>query len=255
MGSSFSSHTSSNSHESSISSLASPFAFNPPECSYTYLHNNIEIIDDGDISIAILKMMHVDEEERFTVIYSHGNSCDIGQCKYFASKMYFLGFNIICYDYCGYGLSSKLKTTENNVYQSIESVYKYLQISEDKIILYGHSIGTGPTCWLASRINCYAVILESPYISITSMLSMNLGTIYRRLIPKHDMFPNYHHISISENKFYVIHGKDDEIINVEHSRIINRLQNITYYEIEYAGHNDISTFKEWEDIMKMIMRE
>lgn len=60
--------------------------------------------------------------------------------------------------------------TECNTYADIEAVYECLQekygIAEEDIILYGQSVGSGPTVDLASRLtNLRGVILHSPLLS------------------------------------------------------------------------------------------
>jgi hypothetical protein len=63
-----------------------------------------------------------------------------------------------------------LQPSEQNTYSDIEAVYRCLietyGASEDNIILYGQSVGSGPTLDLASRLTrLRAVVLHSPILS------------------------------------------------------------------------------------------
>jgi abhydrolase domain-containing protein 17 len=63
-----------------------------------------------------------------------------------------------------------LQPSEQNTYADIEAVYKCLidtyGASEDNIILYGQSVGSGPTLDLASHLpRLRAVVLHSPILS------------------------------------------------------------------------------------------
>lgn len=63
-----------------------------------------------------------------------------------------------------------LQPSEQNTYADIEAVYRCLietyGASEDNIILYGQSVGSGPTLDLASRLpRLRAVVLHSPILS------------------------------------------------------------------------------------------
>lgn len=63
-----------------------------------------------------------------------------------------------------------LQPSENNTYADIEAAYKCLiekfGAKEEEIILYGQSVGSGPTVDLASRLpNLRAVVLHSPILS------------------------------------------------------------------------------------------
>lgn len=60
--------------------------------------------------------------------------------------------------------------SENNTYADIEAAYKYLEekygTKQEDIILYGQSVGSGPTLDLAVRLpGLRAVVLHSPILS------------------------------------------------------------------------------------------
>ncbi|KAJ1406490.1 Serine aminopeptidase, S33 [Sesbania bispinosa] len=105
-----------------------------------------------------------------TVLYSHGNAADLGQMyELFSELSIHLRVNLLGYDYSGYGQSSG-KPSEQNTYADIEAAYKCLVemygAKEEDIILYGQSVGSGPTTDLATRLpNLRAVILHSPILS------------------------------------------------------------------------------------------
>ncbi|TKY65017.1 Alpha/beta hydrolase domain-containing protein 17C [Spatholobus suberectus] len=105
-----------------------------------------------------------------TVLYSHGNAADLGQMyDLFSELSHHLRVNLLCYDYSGYGQSSG-KPSEQNTYADIEAAYKCLVemygAKEEDVILYGQSVGSGPTTDLATRLpNLRAVILHSPILS------------------------------------------------------------------------------------------
>ncbi|KAG0495093.1 hypothetical protein HPP92_006087 [Vanilla planifolia] len=132
-----------------------------------------------------------------TLLYSHGNAADLGQMfslfvelsarlrvNLMGIKNSSAGQNILetvlCgkvnaaltkkwYDYSGYGQSSG-KPSEENTYADIDAVYECLKekykVEDEDIILYGQSVGSGPTLDLASRLpNIRAVVLHSPILS------------------------------------------------------------------------------------------
>ncbi|CAN6895890.1 unnamed protein product [Brassica oleracea] len=106
-----------------------------------------------------------------TIIYSHGNAVDLGQMyELFIELSIHLKVNLMGYDYTGYGQSTGKKTSENNTYADIEAVYKCLEETygskQDDVILYGQSVGSGPTLDLASRLPLLrAGVLHSPILS------------------------------------------------------------------------------------------
>lgn len=59
-------------------------------------------------------------------------------------------------------------------YDEIESVYTYLveerEVPPERIMLFGRSVGSGPTCYLAQKYNNFmGVILESAFMSILNI--------------------------------------------------------------------------------------
>ena len=70
-----------------------------------------------------------------------------------------LFFSTAGYDYTGYGASMEYgkRCTEKQTYIDIETVYEYCIESKlvsdpsKEIILYGQSVGSGPSCFLAPR--------------------------------------------------------------------------------------------------------
>lgn len=79
------------------------------------------------------------------------------------------------YDYLGYEQST-IKLSDNNTYTYIEAVYDCLKTQyaakDEDLILYGQSVGSGPTVDLASRLpNLRAVVLHSGILSGLRVLS------------------------------------------------------------------------------------
>ena len=76
-----------------------------------------------------------------------------------------LQVNLLGYDYSGYGASTGLPTVLNT-FSDIDACLAWL-IQQGKqledIILYGQSVGSGPTCHLAARTpKLGGVVLHSP---------------------------------------------------------------------------------------------
>ncbi|CAI9098911.1 OLC1v1035643C2 [Oldenlandia corymbosa var. corymbosa] len=107
---------------------------------------------------------------RFTILYSHGNAADLGQMQeLFIELRAHLRVNIMSYDYSGYGASTG-KPSELNTYSDIEAVFNCLrneyEIKQEDIILYGQSVGSGPTLHLAANHHrLRAIVLHSAILS------------------------------------------------------------------------------------------
>jgi alpha-beta hydrolase superfamily lysophospholipase len=101
------------------------------------------------------------------VLYFHGNAEDIGLAfdllYMFGSEM---GMHVIAVEYPGYGLYKTSKPSENQMKEDADTVYDYLTqivgVKESDVILFGRSMGSGPTSYLASRKNPHSLLLMSP---------------------------------------------------------------------------------------------
>jgi len=63
--------------------------------------------------------------------------------------------------------------------EDAETVFDYLTkiigVNENDIILFGRSMGSGPSTYLASKKNAYSLLLMSPYTSIKDVARNLLG--------------------------------------------------------------------------------
>ena len=91
------------------------------------------------------------------IIYSHGNASDLGDVYFFGEAVCIeFGVDFLAYDYSGYGRNNqRLQPNEKLTYSDLQSVLAfavgYLGYALDQIILWGYSLGSGPTCELATR--------------------------------------------------------------------------------------------------------
>lgn len=188
---------------------------------------------------------------RFTILFSHGNAVDLGHmCSFFMVLGKQIRCNIFGYDYSGYGGSSG-KPMEKNLYADIDAAFNALQnqygIHPETIILYGQSIGTVPTVDLAMRRKAGAVILHSPLMS-----AMRVAFPKTKKTWCCDAFPSIEKISKVQSPTLVIHGTDDDVIDITHGlRIFERCPRaVEPLWVSGAGHDDIELYNEYLERLK-----
>jgi pimeloyl-ACP methyl ester carboxylesterase len=160
-----------------------------------------------------------------TVIYFHGKSGNVSGSGWLGENLAALGFNVLLFDYRGYGKSEGEITVEQDLYADAEAAYRYVVdergIPPERLILYGHSLGTTAAADLASRRRCSAVILESGFSSMREMASAMLPWT-----------PTWLH-SLGQNSFesakklaevhcpvLITHGDPDDIVPTEQGRAL-----------------------------------
>ena len=211
--------------------------FQPPHPGYTAARLPVTLIPSGQDSIAILHLPN--PVARYTILFSHGNAEDLGSVSYTLRELHAMGFAVIGFDYRGYGLSTGGPPTSAKATRDAEAVYDYavkvLRIPAERLILYGRSVGSGPTMALASERAAAGVILESPFTSVFRVVT---GV---RLLP-FDRFPNITHISRVRAPILIMQGLQDEVIPVAHGQRLFAAAREPKRAlwVEGAGHNDFA---------------
>ncbi|KAF0931098.1 hypothetical protein E2562_002460 [Oryza meyeriana var. granulata] len=183
---------------------------------------------------------------RITLLYSHGNAADLGQMLgLFLELRAHLRVNIMSYDYSGYGASTG-KPSEYNTYCDIEAVYdcltKVYGIEPEDLILYGQSVGSGPTLHLASRLEkLRGVVLHSAILSGIRVLYPVKVTLW------FDIFKNIDKIKQVDCPVLVIHGTADDIVDFSHGKRLWELAKEKYEPlwVKGGGHCNLETYPEY----------
>ena len=147
------------------------------------------------------------------LIYSHGNGEDIGTARPFLEVFQRQGISVLAYDYPGYGTSSG-KPSEAGCYAAIKAAYDYatqtLGYAPDQITLYGRSLGSGPSSWLAAKEPVAGLIFDGAFTSTFRVLT-NI-----KLLPW-DKFDNYARWPKIKCPVLVIHGTEDRTVPIGHA--------------------------------------
>mmetsp|Transcript_34608 Transcript_34608/g.68127 ORF Transcript_34608/g.68127 Transcript_34608/m.68127 type:complete len:546 (+) Transcript_34608:318-1955(+) len=176
------------------------------------------------------------------LIYSHGNATDVGGMHSLQLTLaHTLRITVVVYDYSGYGESSG-KPLEHNTCSDIEVVYehvtKVMKTHPDNVLLYGQSVGSGPSCYLAARKPAGGLILHSPFMSGMRVLTPS------RLLGCLDIFPNIDRIKRVSCPVFIIHGMLDEEVDMHHGvSLYNAVKEDCRREpwwVPDRGHNDIT---------------
>uniref|UniRef100_A0A0D6R1G7 Serine aminopeptidase S33 domain-containing protein n=1 Tax=Araucaria cunninghamii TaxID=56994 RepID=A0A0D6R1G7_ARACU len=245
------------------STVAAKFAFFPPSPpSYKIIRDEVSgVLKMSDVpqreNVEVLKLptrrgqeivaIHVrNPVAKMTLLYSHGNAADLGQMhELFMELRAHLRVNVMSYDYSGYGASSG-KATELNTYADIEAVYNCLKrdygVKQEDLILYGQSVGSGPTLHLASRLQrLRAVVLHSAILSGIRVLYPVKMTFW------FDIFKNIDKIQQVKCPVLVVHGTNDEIVDWSHGKRLWELCKEKYEPlwIEGGGHCNLELYPEY----------
>jgi len=204
------------------------------------------------------------ENHRGVVLFSHGNAGNLSGRVPMIRRLQGFGFSVLAYDYGGYGHSTG-RPSEKRCYADIRAMWDYLVdtrgIPEGDILLYGKSLGGGPTAELAKDVGEGAVILESTFLSVADVARGML--LYRPFIwlLRHE-FNTKDKVADFDSPLLILHSEDDEIIPFPHGQVLfERAKEPKTFVAIKGGHNYTYQFSEkeyraaWEAFLTPIFGE
>jgi len=176
-------------------------------------------------------------------LYSHGNAGWIGNLinSDIINELSNYG-SIFIYDYRGYGITTNTPPSENNCYLDIIGAWNFISKKTNKIIVYGHSLGTTISSYLITylidnNIDLPKVlILEAPMTSIKDVAKQYVPEIITNLVVC--KMNNIEHLTKINNKIpiYIFHSELDEIIPYQHALNLKKYTECQLITI-YGTHN------------------
>jgi uncharacterized protein len=181
------------------------------------------------------------------VVYAHGNGGNLSYCDWVGESLAARGYDVLLFDYRGYGRSEGEAAGEGGLYTDAEAAYDFVTkergVPAGRVVLYGQSLGTAAVADVAARRECGALVLESGFSSAADMAAVVMPWLPRfvRGLTKNKL-DTASKLSRVRCPVLVVHGDRDELIPVSQGRRLfdaapepKRL-----IIIEGAAHNDLS---------------
>jgi len=147
-------------------------------------------------------------------------------------------------DYPGFGKSTG-KLTEQRLYDCALQLYKLARskYKPSQIIIYGKSMGTCIAAELAALRDCKYLILETPYYSMTSLVS-HYFPIYPVGRMLHYHLPTNEYLPQVTAPIIIFHGTADGVIPYSNAKKLKPLlkKDDEFVTIEGGSHNDLNEF-------------
>ena len=208
--------------------------------------------DGADITATYLEA----PDARRLLLYSHGNGVDIGMIRPYLETFQAAGISVLAYDYPGSGTSSN-KASEAGVYAAADAAYAHatntLNFAPEQITLYGRSLGSGPSCWLAERYPIGRLIIDGGFSSTFRVMT-------RVKVLPWDKFDNVARLRSINCPVLIIHGTIDETVPFNHAKqnwaVLSGAKQKLW--VEGAGHNnlrDIVGQTYWDTVLPFVHGE
>jgi len=191
--------------------------YHPTENNYSgdKLTVNIEkvkITTEDDIKL--LAWYHKKDINNYkTILYLHGNAGSLENRIHKVNHFNDMNINFLLLAWRGFNGNAG-KPTEQGLYQDAKSAVRWLMnqgISEENIIIYGESLGTGVATEIAQKKNFAGIILESPFTSMVAAGKSKYPIFPIKLLLK-DKYESDKKIKNIMSPILVMHGEDDQIV-------------------------------------------
>ena len=189
------------------------------------------------------------------VLYFKGNSRSIKGWAKFARDFTGKGYDLLMFDYRGFG-KSRGRRTEESMYHDSLYVYHWVKshYPEDNIIVYGRSMGSGFAAHVASVHNPQMLILDAPYYSFLQLARRYMPILPVQAILKYQIRTDI----FLENvrcPIYVFHGTKDRTVPFLSGVRLVRLagKRGTLITIRGGGHNNLRDFPRYHEYLYYIL--
>jgi hypothetical protein len=218
---------------------------------FPFSEHNFEMEDGGEVNALHFKVPNC----KGVVFYIKGNSRSIKGWSKFARDFIGKGYDFFIIDYRGFG-KSRGKRTEEILYSDLQQVYKWLEpaYGEDRIILYGRSLGSGLAARIASWNRPLRLILDCPYYSFLYNIRRYLFWMPLKWLLRYQIRTDQF-IRKVQCPVFILHGARDRLIPYRQSEMLQALNpgNIQLYPIAGAGHNNLPDFPEYHVLLYDIL--
>jgi uncharacterized protein len=181
-----------------------------------------------------------------TIMMFHGNGESLASINDYAYAFHNLGYNLMTWDYPGYGQSTACWFSQDDLLDDAESAYQWLATQEkpEKIFIFGYSVGTGIALSVAAHHQQNPVFLVAGYDSLIKVAKDNISPLVPIGLLARYPLDTAPFISEIKQPIYLIHGTTDTLIRPARVQaLVDASQGKAHIEwVQGAGHTDEALF-------------
>ena len=203
-------------------------------------YEDVELLTEDGETLGAWYVPAESTNAAITVLLCHGNAGDIGDRVGSVVTFHNLGYNLLVFDYRGYGRSTG-RPSEKGTYMDADAAWRFLtkkkQIPAASIIVFGRSLGGAIGAWLAEHRKPAALVLESAFTSAPDMAKGMFPFLPSRLICRF-RYDTLSRLANIDCPIFVAHGTEDEMIPFRHGqRLFEAASDPKIFFQLNGGHN------------------
>jgi len=192
------------------------------------------------------------EQPKGVLLYFHGNKGSLDRWGKIASDYCDYNYDVFVIDYRGYGKNTD-KRIEKKMYSDALLAYNYIKqfYSEEKISVYGRSLGCTFALKVAAENTPKQLILEAPFYNLTHLSKHKFPLLPYPWLLKFKFNSN----TLIEKvtcQITIFHGDDDSLIPIKSSQKLAAKitkNNLDFITLKGATHHNITKFEVYKKTM------
>lgn len=207
----------------------------------------------GKLHVAIWKINNA----KGTLMMFHGNGESLASIDEYAYAFHALGYNLMAWDYPGYGRSTDCWFSQDDLLGDAENTYKWLTAQEkpERIFIFGYSVGTAVALSVASKHQRNPVFLVAAYDSLLNVARENISTFLPvKLMMRYPLDTQIWLDNIKQ-PIYLIHGNLDNLIRPARAKqlVANANGKAKIEWVNNTGHTDDSLWLYRDQWLKRLL--
>lgn len=176
------------------------------------------------------------------LLLCHGNAGNVGDRVLHAALLTAVGFDVLLFDYRGYGRSSG-SPSEEGTYRDARAALAFLLeqsgVDPSRVFYLGESLGGAVALDLALKRPPAGLVLLSTFTGVRDLARRHYPFVPAALVP--DVYPALRRIHELDAPLLVLHGDHDEIVPLSQGRALFEAAPgpKRMHVFDGLGHNDL----------------
>lgn len=180
-----------------------------------------------------------------TIVFSHGNAGSIGHHLGFVMWLVEANFNVMLYDYRGFGKSAGT-VDRRGMLDDVKAAFDYVakrdDVDPERLVSMGHSLGGAKSITALAEgpvRGLRAVIIDGAFASYQAMARVFAGQLGAGLVTD-EWAPKDFVNRLAPVPLLVVHGSDDEVVPFSQGKMLydNASPPKTLFEVKNGRHGD-----------------
>ncbi len=187
-----------------------------------------------------------------TILYFHGNGADWVSSVVATDRLVPQGYGVLAAEYRGYR-GNPGTPSEHGLYRDGRAAINFLAehgAGANDLVIIGNSIGSGVAVQIASEIQPAALVLISPFASLSELVAEKFRWLPTGLLLR-DRYENARKIGSIEAPILVLHGDADTLIPHTHAKRLVEVREDAQLTIFRGYGHDLA----WHDVAEEAVLE